>query len=42
MTRCKTLAEFIRDATAIHSDQYDYSKVVYVNAKTPVIIICHE
>jgi len=31
---------FIAKARAIHGDKYDYSKVVYVNSKTKVIIIC--
>lgn len=32
--------EFVNKATLIHKDKYDYSKVDYINAKTPVIIIC--
>ena len=36
----KTTEEFITEAKAIHGDKYDYSKVVYKNAKTKVIIIC--
>lgn len=34
--------EFVRRARTIHSDKYDYSKVVYVNNKTKVCIICKE
>ena len=32
--------EFITKAKLIHKCKYDYSKVQYVNKKTPVIIIC--
>ena len=35
-----TTEEFIRKATIIHDDLYDYSKVVYVNNHTFVIIGC--
>lgn len=35
-----TTEEFIRKARAIHGNKYDYSKVVYINSYTPVIIIC--
>ena len=34
--------EFIRKAKEIHGDRYDYSKVVYINCKTKVCIICPE
>lgn len=34
------LEEFIRRARIIHGDKYDYSKSVYVNSKTHLIIIC--
>ena len=34
--------EFIAKARKIHGDKYDYSKVEYVNSKTPVTIICPE
>lgn len=36
----KTKEKFILDAKKIHGDLYDYSMVEYVNAKTPVKIIC--
>ena len=36
----KSIEEFIVDANKIHNNQYDYSKVKYVNAKTKVCIIC--
>ena len=35
-----TREEFVKRAKEIHGDKYDYSKVVYVNATTPVKIIC--
>lgn len=37
-----TKDEFIRKAKEIHGDKYDYSKVEYVNERTPVCIICHK
>ena len=35
-----TTEEFISRAKKIHGDKYDYSKVDYVNATTPVEIVC--
>ena len=35
-----TTEDWIRRAQAIHNFKYDYNKVVYVNSKTPVEIIC--
>lgn len=35
-----TLDDFIRKAREVHGDKYDYSKVVYVNGRTKVCIIC--
>lgn len=35
-----TTEEFIRRARLVHGDKYDYSKVVYVNGRTEVCIIC--
>jgi len=35
------LNEFIKKATEKHGEKYDYSKVIYKNSKTPVIIICN-
>ena len=35
-----TTKEFITRAKEVHDDKYDYSKVVYVNSTTKVIIIC--
>ena len=37
-----TTEEFITKAREVHGDKYDYSKVEYVNSKTPVCIICPE
>lgn len=31
---------FIPRSVEIHGDKYDYSKVEYIKAKEPVIIIC--
>ena len=33
---------FINKASTIHDNTYDYSKVNYINANTPVIIVCKE
>jgi hypothetical protein len=40
MRKCLTTKYFIKKAQKIHGNLYDYSKVVYINNKTPVIIIC--
>lgn len=40
MTKKKTLQEFINEAKNVHGDTYDYSKSVYINTHTPLIIIC--
>ena len=37
-----TTEEFIKRAIKVHGDKYDYSKVEYINIKTPVCIICPE
>jgi hypothetical protein len=36
----KTTEQFIERAKEVHDDDYDYSKVEYVNGKTKVCIIC--
>ena len=36
----KTNDQFIIEASKVHGDLYDYSKVNYVNATTKVVIIC--
>lgn len=38
----RTVEDFIEKARKIHGDKYDYSKVEYVDSKTPVCIICPE
>lgn len=35
-----TTEQFINKVKLIHNDKYDYSKVNYVNAHTPITIIC--
>ena len=40
--RSKGVEKFIEEARAIHGDKYDYFKVAYKNANTPVIITCPE
>lgn len=40
MSRRKTTEEFIKEAKKAHGDKYDYSKVIYKNIKTKVIVIC--
>lgn len=39
-TKRKTTEQFISEALKIHGNNYDYSKVVYVNQLTKVCIIC--
>lgn len=34
--------DFVREATKLYGDQFDYSKVDYVNAKTTVTVVCKE
>ena len=41
-TRRKTLEEFIADARKVHGNKYDYSRVVYIDSRTPVQIVCHK
>lgn len=38
--RRNTIESFLKSAITVHSDSYNYSKVVYKSAKTPVVIIC--
>jgi Protein of unknown function (DUF723) len=42
ITQTKTLISFIQEAEKIHNNKYDYSKLVYINNKTKVEIICKE
>lgn len=37
-----TTGKFIEEAKKVHGDRYDYSKVVYINQRTKVHIICSE
>ena len=36
----KPLADFIKESKIVHKQQYDYSKVQYINNNTPIEIIC--
>jgi hypothetical protein len=36
----KTTEEFIRKAKEVHGDRYDYSKSIYLNDKSKILIIC--
>ena len=38
----KTTEIFIKEATELNGDTYDYSETVYINSKTKVKIICRE
>lgn len=40
--RTKTLEQFISDAIKIHGDKYDYSKSIYLNDNSKILIICSE
>lgn len=42
MAKRMTLDEFVAKANAVHSNRYNYSKSVYVNGTTKIIIICPE
>jgi len=42
MSRRKTNEEYIKEIKEVHGDKYDYSKVKYIDAHTPVCIICPE
>jgi hypothetical protein len=42
MGKRKSQDQFIRECKAVHGDKYDYSRVNYVQNKTPVIIGCPE
>ena len=42
MPKKLTTEQFVAKAREIHGDKYDYSKVVYVNAKTKVCVTCKE
>ena len=36
----KSMEQFIEDAIRVHGNEYDYSKVEYINAHTKVLIVC--
>jgi hypothetical protein len=40
LNKRKLKEQFINEATTIHENFYDYSKVDYINSKTKIIIIC--
>lgn len=40
MSKKATTEEFIEKAKQVHGNKYDYSKVEYINNRTPVCIIC--
>lgn len=42
MSKHVTTAAFIRRAHEVHNNRYDYTKVLYVAARSKVVIICHE
>lgn len=42
MNNALSTSEFITKAKVVHGDKYDYSKVVYINGKKEVVIVCKE
>lgn len=40
LVNTKTLEQFIDESQLIHNNKYDYSRVDYINAHTPVDIVC--
>ena len=38
----RTTEQFIQESMLLHKDTYDYSKVIYINTCTPVIITCKQ
>ena len=42
MPKKLTTEEFIKRAREVHGDRYDYSRVIYINKRTKVTIICRE
>lgn len=40
--RVKDINTFIKEASEVHNNKYDYSKVNYYNAHKEVCIICPE
>lgn len=39
--KTKTTSQFVIDAKIKHGDKYDYSRVIYINNKTKVEIVCN-
>lgn len=42
MPKRMTIEEFIKKGIIIHNNKYDYSKAIYINRDTKLIIICKE
>lgn len=42
MAKPKSQQQFIKDCIKIHGNLYDYSKTIYKNKRTPIIIICNK
>ncbi len=40
LAKSNNLQDFLNKAKSIHGDEYDYSKSVYISAKTKIIVIC--
>lgn len=38
----KTTDDYIKEASVIHNNKYDYSKVKYINAQAKIMIICKQ
>lgn len=38
----KTTMEFLKEALKVHGDRYDYSKTIYLDARTKIEIICKQ
>lgn len=42
MPKRLTKEEFVSRSRVVHGDKYDYSKVVYVNDSTKIVIVCNK
>ena len=40
MAKAKTIQQFIKEASKIHNNKYNYEHVIYINNQTKVIIVC--
>ena len=38
----RTTGEFVKKAIKIHGDKYDYSKTIYINSRSKILIICRK